>query len=153
MTAVTTNHNASAPSATHTTLFSQAVSWITLRTVSVAKVPPAIIHNPILRTLLMLFIALTVVGYTSTQTQTSFFLTSTNPPCTSMLCLPSLPVYTTIPSVNEEMMGAWLSSISNCPSVPGTITLSMSPSYTTFSGLTILSFSMTQSIKSLQTND
>ncbi len=89
MTPKTTNQTTNAISAPHTTSSRHSVFWVAFKTKSVRRVAPTITHNPILRTSLILFILFTVNDHTSTQTQTSFFFTSTKPPRTVMLCLPS----------------------------------------------------------------
>ena len=54
-------------------------------------------------------------------------LHSTNPQLMFIVCFPSLVVYSTFPTSNEEMIGAWSLRISNEPRVPETNTLSTSP--------------------------
>ena len=74
----------------------------------------------------------------STQSDTSFFCTSTNPPRISSCC----PSYSTTPFCSVEMMGAWSLRISNCPNVPGTLTISTWPANSILSGETILRLSI-----------
>lgn len=68
---------------------------------------------------------------------TLFFRTSTTPPFTCRFFVPSFDLYSTTPSFNKLISGAWSSITWNDPSEPGKVTIVTSPENNFFSGVNI----------------